>query len=1268
MPKRWWIVFVPLVCVALVVVGYGQGGATAPPGTYWIWTTEGNPREDAPVGLRFFRTVFPVNREPAEVTLFLVCDDAFVAYVNGKRVGSSRTWQTGSVFDITEMVRLGNNALAVEATNRGGPAGLAGWVFVRTKPGNHYVYPTNASWRWNNEPAEGWMLPEFDASSWKPVQVLGEFGKTAPWGEIAFGTQGRFTAPEGFKVELVAAPELTGSIVAFTFDADGLPVLSVERGPVIRLHDRDGDGVYDEKTVVEDRVTNNQGLLVYDRTTYYMVGEEVQGRNVTTGLWRGRDKDGDGVLDEIELLHRVRGRMAEHGPHAVTVGPDGHLYFNLGNHAWVDREPPPYSPVRMLYEGVLLPRYEDAHGHARGIRVPGGTIWRLDPDARDFTLETAGFRNEYDIAFSAVGEVFTFDSDMEWDEGLPWYRPVRVNHCPPGAEFGWRSGCAKWPPYYIDSLPATVDIGRGSPTGVIFYHHNVYPRKYHDAFFIADWSYGRIFAIHLQRKGATFDGEAELFLLGKPLNVTDIEIGPDGYLYFTTGGRGTEGGLYRVVYETPGNPGPALDSIGADKAVAVALDQPQPESAWGRERLRKLKEIAGEEQWREGLIAAIRDTKLPTERRIRALSYLLQFGPEPGIEIAKELIDDPDPELRGWAAILVARYRPDDASDLLARLLSDEAPIVQRRAIESYLRLELPAPVQRLEELLASNDRFVRFAAILALERMDPLSWAESVLKSANARASVLGVVALNRGGSVSRSDEWTATAFGVCQELLEGAQDADFELEVLRAIQLSLINSEERQRPTETVDAIAATILARFPSNDWRVNREYARLLAYLEPPGATAKLVDALDSCGTEEQHDRAQAIHYARCLVACESGWDQELRARFLHWFDVSRDWNGGHSYRGYLMNFLRDFLERVPQEELVMLIVEPDGKMVAAAEFVSRLDQRNGAPYIDALGKALEAGKLPAQLVLAALGRIRRPEAERLILHHYRTHPEDRDAAVIALANYAKPAYRELFLAALDRDNPDVVRAALRGLRAVKPEGAEDYRKVLQAALRLGNPVGWEAVQTLRKWSGKEFGADQRQWRKELDQFLTWYSQTFPDAPPVQVAAATYHEWTLDELLPRVEQLISKADPERGKKVFEKATCSKCHRVGNFGTGIGPDLSTLGNRFTRKDILEAMLEPSKTISDQYKTYTVLTARGQIINGMRAPDEDGNVVLLLSDATTVKIPKDEIEEIVESKVSIMPEGLLNQLTAEEIADLVAFLESAQVQQAASASGGSN
>ena len=168
--------------------------------------------------------------------------------------------------------------------------------------------------------------------------------------------------------------------------------------------------------------------------------------------------------------------MGEHGPHAVGLGPDGRLYYDNGNHALLKPPIDPASPVNLAYEGELLTHYNGSRGHAAGIMAPGGEIYRSDDEGKTWKRIVAGFRNQYDFAFNRDGELFTFDSDMEWDVGLPWYRPVRVNHCAVGAEFGWRNGSGKWPPYYFDSLPATLDVGRGSPTGVTFCQARQFPK------------------------------------------------------------------------------------------------------------------------------------------------------------------------------------------------------------------------------------------------------------------------------------------------------------------------------------------------------------------------------------------------------------------------------------------------------------------------------------------------------------------------------------------------------------------------------------------------------------------------------------------------------------------------------------------------------------------------------------------------------------------------------------------------------------------------
>jgi glucose/arabinose dehydrogenase len=182
--------------------------------------------------------------------------------------------------------------------------------------------------------------------------------------------------------------------------------------------------------------------------------------------------------------------------------------------------------------------------------APGGWIAQVSPDGQDWQLLASGFRNEYDIALNPDGELFTYDADMEWDVGSPWYRPTRVNHVTSGAEFGWRSGTGKWPAYYPDSLGSVVDIGPGSPTGIAFGTGAKFPAKYQKSLFISDWSYGVIYAVHMSPSGSTYTGEAERFIAAAPLPVTDMVINPaDQAMYFTIGGRKTQSGLYRVTYK-----------------------------------------------------------------------------------------------------------------------------------------------------------------------------------------------------------------------------------------------------------------------------------------------------------------------------------------------------------------------------------------------------------------------------------------------------------------------------------------------------------------------------------------------------------------------------------------------------------------------------------------------------------------------------------------------------------------------------------------------
>jgi hypothetical protein len=130
-------------------------------------------------------------------------------------------------------------------------------------------------------------------------------------------------------------------------------------------------------------------------------------------------------------------------------------------------------------------------GFMRDKLAPGGWLAKTDLDGKKWELITIGTRNTYDIAINRNGDIFGFDADMEWDTGMPWYRPTRVCFMQSGGEFGWRTCSKKFPVRWEDSLPAVVDIGPGSPTGVAFGYGAKFPAKYQDALYICDWSYGK---------------------------------------------------------------------------------------------------------------------------------------------------------------------------------------------------------------------------------------------------------------------------------------------------------------------------------------------------------------------------------------------------------------------------------------------------------------------------------------------------------------------------------------------------------------------------------------------------------------------------------------------------------------------------------------------------------------------------------------------------------------------------------------------------------
>ena len=209
--------------------------------------------------------------------------------------------------------------------------------------------------------------------------------------------------------------------------------------------------------------------------------------------------------------------------------------------------------------------------------------------------------------------------------------------------------------------------------------------------------------------------------------------------------------------------------------------------------------------------------------------------------------------------------------------------------------------------------------------------------------------------------------------------------------------------------------------------------------------------------------------------------------------------------------------------------------------------------------------------------------------------------------------------------------------------------------LGNAGNRQAISLLEKWTGQKL-EETSDANRQLAAWQAWFSETFPELPEAKLAVDTeQNNWTYHELLSFLTgPAASQGDASRGAVVFEKALCVKCHAYGDRGERIGPDLTTVSLRFQKKEILESILFPSQVISDQFATHMMVLADGKVISGMTSPVGDGSVIVLDAAGNKTTVQKDEVDSISRSKVSAMPDGLLNKLSIEEVADLFMYLTS--------------
>ncbi len=787
----------------------------------WIWRgpTE---RRIAADEVCYVVKAFNLATQVLKAELTTTADNEVVAYVNGFWVTAGSEWSQPTRVDVAAHLHPGENVLAFRAQNHGGPAAFLARLELKLANGERMVIVSDPTWQVNGVEQPGWDKPGFNPAGWSAAISLGEHG-VSPWGDVLTAASGnpadRLTLLPGFKAELVRfARKDEGSWICLAIDPKGRLIISPQGPePLLRLT-LTPEGQVAKIEPLSAPVHSAMGLCcAFD--SLYVNGQGPVGQ----GLYRLRDTTGDEQFDQVKLLTRFHGG-GEHGPHGVVAGPDQRLYIVNGNFVKIVEGVSPNSPHRNYADDQVLPRMEDGNGFGAGQKPPGGHILRTDPEGKHWELFAAGQRNDYDIAFNADGELFGFDSDMEWDWGTAWYRPIRINHLVSGGDYGYREGTAKWPNWYPDSLPTTLDIGVGSPTGMKFGTGAKFPAKYQRTLYAMDWAYGRILAVHLTPHGCTYRGQFENFVVGKGNPVTDLEIGQDGAMYFITGGRGLQSSLYRVTY------------VGDESTAPVD----------GHDR---------------------------TGAEARAL----------------------------------------------------------RQRLETFHGQSDPKAIEFAWPHLNSEDRWLRYAARIAIEHQPVEQWQARALGETRTNAALTALLALARcGGEEMQDDLLLALEKFPLTQLSESQL-----LAKLRVIEVSF--ARQGLPSTEIAAMLRDKLETLYPASREPLNRELCQLLVALQSPTVIANSLAVLGAAPTLEDQT-AYILH----LRHQKTGWTLDERRAYFNWFkrdrrqdhhaeatlkwftDAGRGYALGASFPKFMRNIRREASAGLPDNErvaLAPLLAEP-----------------------------------------------------------------------------------------------------------------------------------------------------------------------------------------------------------------------------------------------------------------------------------------------------------------------------------------------------------
>ncbi len=1101
------------------------------------------------------------------------------------------------------------------------------------------------------------------------------------------------TVPKGMTAELWAAEPLLANPVSFCFDNQGRAYVAETTRFDKGVPDTRGHMYWVDEDIgarsVEDRLKmyekhkygakddgyskyDDQVRMVWDdggkgyasKSTVFSKGYNQLKDGIAAGvlahkgsvyltcipdLYKLTDADGDGVAEKKESLATgfgVRAQFIGHDMHGLRMGPDGKLYFSIGDRG--------VNVTTIDKKKLFLP--------------DEGCVLRCDLDGKNMEIVHRGLRNPQELAFDDHGNLFTYDNNCDSGDKARWVQIVE------GGDSGWRCGYqygtlmhtpsvpqgnrGPWntekiwhvpsaesqPPAYV--VPPLAHIGNG-PSGITHYPGIGFAdKKYKDHFFACDFTSNPggsvIWDVSVKPKGASFEVKSEPFI--KNMVPTDCEFGPDGAFYFSdwVGGWNPpgKGRIYKVT-DSEGMKNPAVAE--AQKLLAAGFDKLKAEE------LAKLlghphQQVRLEAQWE--LMAKIKDSVhgyseavngvLKDEKAgIARYHAIWTFSAPQGYQWLLPLLAETDSELRVQVLNTLPRtifrgMEPGQAGkvrDAVAKLLLDKEPRVQAAAARVYgvaTGIEADAPTGWLPAA-----QVVQYTPLF-----DLLS--TNADKDVYVRQAVVqGIVSMTKSGD-DLVNVW------------DTAKKGDAKKYDTPAVRMGVVLALRRMESAKLASFLSDT--------EAKIAVEAARAIHDVNIEGAMPALSELVTKTADESVLFRAlsanfklgKAEHSERLAVfAADAKQPDHLRTAALK---LLVDWPKP-SKRDHITGLRQDLAERdtkVPAAALVPVLKQVFSGSAAVRKEAAEVTKKLNITEAESLLVGIVAdAKQPVNLrvdAIFALDELKaKGLAEVLKANAAAAEAKLRGAVRVINAKSNPAAAAKELPALLDDAKAEIVEKQM----ALEALGKLPESKEVDAAL-----FGWgakyikgevpdalkldviEALKARAEKDGLKTHADLRAKLKEID------------------TAARAGEKA--DHLSRFREAIAGGDASRGREIFlnnAAVYCQRCHKLDGQGGEVGPVMNGIAKDKSRDYLLEAVAVPNKQIAKGYESVVLSLLDGKTVTGVLKSKDKKEFVIITAEAKVIRVPVDDVESERPDK-SAMPEDLVKKLSKRELRDVVEFL----------------